>query len=248
MKSYIQVNKFSKTPLYLQIKDSIKTAILDEELKDNDQLPTEEAICSFYNVSRPVVRQAYQELINEGLISRRQGQGTFVTRKYVFTNLPFNPNYNAFLLSKGINPESLILSVTQLKAKDLMGVFAFPPEIDWVYVIKRIRKGNGIPLMLEIFYWPELYFPKLEDHIHHDVVTSKVWEYYHIPVGQMKTELNSEVISDVLAPILSVEPNSAVFHFKFIHVSLDGHFTSFKESYFPGERHQIESELFNVYG
>lgn len=248
MKTYIQVNKFSKVPLYLQIKESIKSAILNEHLKDNDQLPTEEAICSFYNVSRPVVRQAYQELINEGLISRRQGQGTFVTRKYVFTNLPFNPNYNEFLNSKGIIPESLILSMTQLKAKDLMGIYPFPPELGWIYVIKRIRKGNGVPLMLEIFYWPELSFPKLEDHIHDDVVTSKVWRNYNIPVGHMKTELTSEVISDVLAHILSVEYNSAVFHFKFIHTNDVGQFVSFKEAYFPGERHQIESELFNVYG
>ena len=68
--NYIHLNKFLSTPLYLQLKESIKNAILSGELKDKEKLPTEESICTVFNVSRPVVRQAYNELIKEGLINR----------------------------------------------------------------------------------------------------------------------------------------------------------------------------------
>lgn len=77
----ISINKKKKTPLYLQIKESITEAINDGRLRDNDQLPYEENISSFYRVSRQVVRQAYQELEEEGLIKRVKRKGTFVSLK-----------------------------------------------------------------------------------------------------------------------------------------------------------------------
>ena len=90
--NYIRINKFSKIPLYLQLKNSIKNAILNGVLKDKDKLPTEEFIGQVFNISRPVVRQAYQSLIDEGLITRHQGKGTFVKKQVNFSNIFFKKN------------------------------------------------------------------------------------------------------------------------------------------------------------
>ena len=65
---YIRVNKNSTVPLFIQIRDAIIIAINSSLLKPGDQLPTEAEICDRFNISRPVVRQAYQELINRNLI------------------------------------------------------------------------------------------------------------------------------------------------------------------------------------
>lgn len=78
--NYIHLNKFLNIPLYLQLKDCIKEAILTGELNDKEKLPTEEAICAVFNISRPVVRQAFNELIKEGLITRIQGKVVSFTR------------------------------------------------------------------------------------------------------------------------------------------------------------------------
>ena len=67
------------TPLYYQIKTLLKSKILSGELKANGRFPSETELCSQYNVSRPTIRQALGELINEGLIYRDRGKGTFVT-------------------------------------------------------------------------------------------------------------------------------------------------------------------------
>jgi DNA-binding GntR family transcriptional regulator len=75
---YINLYKNSSTPLYAQIKDSLKLAIKNGLLKPNDKLPTEEEICSEFNISRPVVRQAYKELLDENYIIRYKSRGTFV--------------------------------------------------------------------------------------------------------------------------------------------------------------------------
>ena len=47
--NYIRIDKFSKTPLYIQLKESIKNAIQTGVLKDKDKLPTEEFIGQVFN-------------------------------------------------------------------------------------------------------------------------------------------------------------------------------------------------------
>ena len=67
------------TPLYHQLKDILKSKILSQELKENERLPSEAALCEQYNVSRVTVRQALSDLMKSGLIYRDRGKGTFVT-------------------------------------------------------------------------------------------------------------------------------------------------------------------------
>ena len=77
----IHLDRDSAIPLYYQLKEQIKTDILKGQYKPNDRLPTEEELCKQLSISRPVVRQAYDELIKEGLVIRRKGSGTFVKQR-----------------------------------------------------------------------------------------------------------------------------------------------------------------------
>ena len=109
--NYIHLNKFLNIPLYLQLKDCIKEAILTGELNDKEKLPTEEAICAVFNISRPVVRQAFNELIKEGLITRIQGKGSFVHKKLMMSNLMYTAyGYANEVRKYGLEPESTIFS------------------------------------------------------------------------------------------------------------------------------------------
>lgn len=49
-----------------------------------DKLPTEQALCDAYQVSRQTVRQALDHLVGLGLIEKRQGSGTRVVRRRSF--------------------------------------------------------------------------------------------------------------------------------------------------------------------
>jgi len=76
--NYVFINKISNRPIYVQLADSIRSAIHSHQLKHNDQLPTEDELCKKYEISNIVVKQAYQVLAKEGVITRVQGKGTFV--------------------------------------------------------------------------------------------------------------------------------------------------------------------------
>lgn len=65
-------------PLYIQVKERILANIQAGIYQPGDKLPTEREFSLQIGISRNTVSQAYRELENEGVISSRQGRGTFV--------------------------------------------------------------------------------------------------------------------------------------------------------------------------
>ncbi|HKR66058.1 MAG TPA: GntR family transcriptional regulator [Thermoanaerobaculia bacterium] len=66
-------------PLYLQIMDEVRRAIVVGTLHAEDPLPSVRELSAELVVNPRTVSQAYQELEREGLIYVRRGQGTFVS-------------------------------------------------------------------------------------------------------------------------------------------------------------------------
>ncbi len=65
-------------PIYFQLKSLIEKKIEQNEYRPGDRLPTEAEYCEQYNISRTPVRQALLELVQEGVLHRTPGRGTFV--------------------------------------------------------------------------------------------------------------------------------------------------------------------------
>src|SRR5687767_4664008 len=68
----------SSLPLYQQLQRTLREAIQRRVLGPDDALPAERDLAVEFDVSRITVRKAIDGLVSEGLLSRRQGSGTFV--------------------------------------------------------------------------------------------------------------------------------------------------------------------------
>ncbi len=75
----IVISNTSEAPLYQQIKDQIKDAILKGELVEGDALPSIRAFANDLNVSVLTIRRVYDELEQEGFVTSQVGIGTFVS-------------------------------------------------------------------------------------------------------------------------------------------------------------------------
>ena len=73
------LNKESRIPLYLQLKDQIKYYISTGALLNNEQLPAVNSLAKELAINFETVRKAYKELEKEGLISMQRAKGTMVT-------------------------------------------------------------------------------------------------------------------------------------------------------------------------
>ncbi|MBA2942984.1 GntR family transcriptional regulator [Paenibacillus sp. CGMCC 1.16610] len=70
----------NKVPLYRQIYQSIKDKIISGELRPKDRVPSEQEFMDEFRVSKITVKNALAALVDEGLVTRIQGKGTFVSR------------------------------------------------------------------------------------------------------------------------------------------------------------------------
>ena len=78
---HIIISNQSETPIYQQLKNQIRDAILFGELADGEMLPSIRMMANETQVSVLTVRRAYDELETEGLIHSVHGKGSFVAAK-----------------------------------------------------------------------------------------------------------------------------------------------------------------------
>lgn len=70
-----------------KLSDNIESYIAQNQLKPNDRLPSERTLSELWNVSRMTLRSAVNKLIDEGVLIRKAGSGTFIAPKKVTLNL-----------------------------------------------------------------------------------------------------------------------------------------------------------------
>ncbi len=67
-----------KSPRYIQVYSTVRDWIYQGSYKPGGRLPTEEELCRLFQVSRITTRKAVDMLVDEGLVVRHPGRGTFV--------------------------------------------------------------------------------------------------------------------------------------------------------------------------
>lgn len=75
--SAVTDNDDGRQTAYVRLARQLRTAILQHEYPDGVRLPTEAELAASHQVSRQTVRRAFQDLVNEGMVYRVPGRGTF---------------------------------------------------------------------------------------------------------------------------------------------------------------------------
>ena len=240
---YIKLNKMTATPLYYQLKESIKAAVNEGILKPNDKLPTEEELCQAFNISRPVIRQAYSELINEGIITRFKGKGTFVREQEVkgrfFRELS---NFQHEMHRLGLTPSTKVLSSETITYNRRIYDEVFHLEKgEPVLHIRRLRYGNEIPIVLVETFVPLKYFPGLEKA---DFTSTSLYDLfeknYSTYVAKAERTIEARIIENKDADLLEVKRHSAMHFVKTYAYDLSDRMVEYSIAVYPGERNKFD--------
>lgn len=149
-------------PLYVQLKNILKNQILSGALKPGDHLPSENELGQVYKVSRITVRQAINALVQEGLVYRQQGRGTFVASLKLRRRLPRLYSFSEDMLELGLRPSSRVITQRVVEAEeDVAELLHLSGENKKVNEIVRVRLANGDPILVEHTYIPYFLCPDL---------------------------------------------------------------------------------------
>ena len=79
----IEIDRSSPVPLYHQLAEQLSASIASGVLQPGDPFENEVAVAERLQLSRPTVRRAIQELVDQGMLVRRRGLGTRVANRKV---------------------------------------------------------------------------------------------------------------------------------------------------------------------
>jgi GntR family transcriptional regulator len=140
-----------RPPLADAVRDDLRKMILTGTFAAGSRLPNEPDLCDRYNVSRITLREAVQGLVQEGYLVRRQGSGTYVTRRPKLQNsLDQNFSYTEYLRHAGIRAGKKILNAKSVVA-DVRTAEALALEPgERVVEIRRLRTADGKPAVYSV--------------------------------------------------------------------------------------------------
>ena len=98
------------SPVYIQIHNQIKKDIEAGKWKIGEKIPSERELAENFSVSRMTLRQAIQTLVDEGILERKIGSGTFVARKKVQEKMSGITSFTEITEAQGKVPTSKTVS------------------------------------------------------------------------------------------------------------------------------------------
>ncbi|MDQ0203640.1 GntR family transcriptional regulator [Pectinatus haikarae] len=155
-KSTFHFSAEKNIPLYEQLIAYIKIQIQQGVLKPGDQMITENDLCGALNISRTTVRQCMNRLVEEGLLIRQRGRGSFIANPKLKRNINYLYNFTENMRSIGASPTSVVLTkeVSNITNKQLITSLQLPETDPRAFHLLRLRCANGTPLLLENTYIP----------------------------------------------------------------------------------------------
>jgi GntR family transcriptional regulator len=203
---------------YILIAREIKQRILSQRYGASDPLPDQFALAAEFNTSRMTIQQAMRQLIVEGLVYTRQGQGTFIRKNFLQLSrwdLPGSDYYGATKTWEHVGQVTSKIIKFELRfptEKEQASLLVGPD--DPVYDFIRLRLLEGEPMSLEFTLMPVNLVPGLnKSHLESSVfsyvqesLALKIMGSYRVvralkPGEEDKTYLNCEETD----PVLEVE-------------------------------------------
>lgn len=124
--------------------------IENEQLKPGDAIPPEREICKIQGVSRMTVNKAIMELVNDGILYREQGRGTFVARPKQYKRLSQLKGFQEQMENKGHVTSTRVITFDIKKAThQIRTLLELPKDKEYAIIIKRLMLIDDEPIAIE---------------------------------------------------------------------------------------------------
>lgn len=196
----MELSRNTFEPLYYQIRENIREKINSNEYPPNSMIPSEAELCEYYGVSRVTVRRAILDLVQEGLLNRGKGKGTFVSENYGLTTVNGVRGFTQELLGLNMRPSAKLLGCKVRTADSTLRHNLQLDEGEKVVTISRLRLvNNQEPCMVEVMNFPYRLVPGIEN----EDLNQSIYQL-------LKNNYQCEVLyaTDIMEPIIIGEYES----------------------------------------
>jgi GntR family transcriptional regulator len=193
----------SPLPLYHQVKLHIRQEIANGNWKPEQGIPSESELAANLGISIGTVRTAINGLVQEAVLYRKQGKGTFVANPDFPGYIRFFrfPDHETTDARSSAEVMSVKIEMPQDNVKKLLNL----GNREQVIVIRRLRPNREKPIVMEDIFLPKKTFPNFDQkHFADDPVYSIYAEKYNVPVIDAHDYYTLRVAAREIAATLKV--------------------------------------------
>lgn len=237
------LNRESPIPLYFQLKEILLEYI--KELRPGDSFPTELELCRQFDISRPTVRQAINDLIVEGYLQRIKGKGTYIAEPKIKQNFLIElKSFTQEMQEKGFTPYTTVLeSKINVCDERVSNTLNIPIGSD-VVEIRRLRSADQTPIVLVVTFLPTAQLPDiLSKDFRNDSLYRIIEEDYGYTIERARRTLSARIAGDEEAELLGIKEGDPIQFIETVAYLTDGTPIEYSLAEYRGDKSEFTFEL-----
>lgn len=232
-------------PIYYQIFQIIRNMIASGSYPPGAQLPTDDQFMRDFGVSRHTVRAALQRLVDDGIIERHPGKGSFVVDQADVASAWTIRSVNDILNDKFDTQRKVLFAGTVRAADHRDAARAFQivdsAELFMLHIIRFTASG---PHATSNVYIP-IEFAKVPAHcFEHDLVMRVLEERFHVRAHKMHIDFTAALADRRTSELLHISRGSAVLAWQQTFYAREGSTLQFTRAQYRPDRRPHRLELY----
>lgn len=229
--------------LHHQIKEDLFLKLRSGDWGPGFELPSEEALCLHYGVSRGTVRRAVADLVAEGYIERHRGRGSFVSQPKLESGVV--SAYNRFsVVGPRLDPGGRVLFCRKARATRQVATVLQLDAGDPVWHFERVRFTEGQAVSLQTSFMPVAMCPEL---VRRDLATRHLVELlrerHGIHLASAVETIDPTVADGYAAEHLGVRIGAPLFQIERSTCTLNGAVAEYRHAVLRGDIYRYRIEL-----
>lgn len=239
----------SPMPFYAQVKEDLIRRIEQCECQPGEQMPAEQEMCKVYGVSRTVIRQALRDLEYQGMIIRRKGKGTFVSRPKIMESIIGKlTGFYQDMAERGYEPVSQVIKQAVVRAAGKVMGFLDIAEGESVFEIERLRFIGDEPLVLVTTYIPYRLCAGIESvELTHLSLYEVLQERYGLEIVRGRRVMEAVASTKREAMLLQVDEGAPLMLIDSVSYLQDGTPVEYYHALHRGDHSRFEVELIRTH-
>jgi GntR family transcriptional regulator len=245
MQSGDRIDRGSPLPMYHQLKQLLVKDIKRRKLQPGDRILGDHELCSRYDVSRTVVRQALAELENEGVIERVKGRGTFVSHPKTAEGLVQSlTGLFEDVAARGGHLRSDVRRLEVLPADAAVAADLDIPVETPVIHLERLRFVDDEPWVWTVTHLPESVAPGL---VHEDLTDRSLYEVlessYDVRLVRGVRSVEAALATAAQARLLGIRRGDPLLVLRSVSLGESGRPVESFVAFHRGDRSRFQVEL-----
>jgi GntR family transcriptional regulator len=214
------LGRFSTRPLYLQVKDFLIQRVLAGDWKPGVAIPNEIELSREFRISVGTVRRALDEMEGEGLVSRRQGRGTFVIDQTSdecagrFSNIRDADGFRVGGMFQNCEVVAAVASETEARKLQV-------PSGNPVFRLHRERAHLGEPFLIEDLTFPQARFPALAQDSDISTTIVVLARRYGMLLAHGEEEITVATADRQIGKVLKIAEGTPILKLEFLAYASD---------------------------